>query len=72
MLDYKRTGFNPGLHSDNSVAFQKKSPLPAHIAIYVASELDFFGHFGNLHHAYALGIKGNARTHARMFGIRRT
>jgi hypothetical protein len=59
------------LHFDNSVAFQKESPLPAHINICVAGELGFFVHFGNLHHAYALGIEGNARTHAGMFGIRR-
>jgi len=48
------------LHSDNSVAFQKKSPLPAHINICVAGELDFFDHFGNLYYAYAFSSNGNA------------
>jgi hypothetical protein len=48
------------LHFDNSVAFQKKSSLPAHINICAAGELDFFGHYSNLHHAYAIGIGSNA------------
>ncbi|MBY0499350.1 MAG: hypothetical protein K2P74_07040 [Nitrosomonas sp.] len=68
----KNQAFNPGFHFDNSVAYQKKSPLPAHLNICVAGELDFFGHFSNLRHANALGIEGDARTHAGMFGIRRT
>jgi hypothetical protein len=70
MLAYKRIGFQLKRHCDNSVAFKKKSPLPAHVGVRAAGELDFFDYFGNLYHAYALGIDGNARSHAGMFGIR--
>jgi hypothetical protein len=60
------------LHSDNSVALKKKSPLPAHVDICAAGELDCFGYLGNLHHAHVFGTDGNARAYARMFGFRRT
>jgi hypothetical protein len=60
MLVYKRIESAQGRHCDNRIAFQKKSPLPAHLGLRAAGELDFFGHFGNLHNAYALSIDGNA------------
>ncbi len=64
MLVYKKLIFSLTGHCDNNVAFQKKSPLPAHVGVRAAGELDFFNYFGNLHHAYAIG---NAQPHAGMF-----
>jgi hypothetical protein len=64
--------FSSKRHCDHSAAFQKKSSLPAHVGVRAIGKLGFFDYFGNLYHAYALGIDGNARSHAGMFGIRRT
>jgi hypothetical protein len=47
-------------HCDNSVAFKKKSSLPAHVGVCAAGELDFFDHFGNLYYAYAFSSDGHA------------
>jgi hypothetical protein len=57
---YKELIFSSKGHCDNSVAFQKKSSLPAHVGVRVAGELDFFDHFGNLYYAYAFSSDGNA------------
>jgi hypothetical protein len=51
---------------DYSVAFKKKSSLPAHIGIRAAGELDFFDYFSNLYHAYAPDNGSNAGSYARM------
>jgi hypothetical protein len=50
---------NPGFYFDNSVAYQKKPSLPAHVDLCVAGELAFYGYFRDMHHANALGFEGN-------------